>query len=94
MAVGIFHIIRAIEGTMHLRLTCFTSYGGFYFPHIDKRYNVVTDFSSPETSDHEDDESSAEAATTTSVIEQEEPEDELMEVDPEDFPETNHSPEL
>ena len=37
MAVGIFHIIRAIEGTIHLRLTCFTSYGGFYFPHIDKK---------------------------------------------------------
>ena len=91
---GIWHIKRAIEGTIHLRLTCFTSYGGFYFPHIDKRYNVVTDFSSPENSlfDEDEDMNSSEAATT--VIEEEEAEDELMEVNPEDFPDASHSPEL
>ena len=95
-AVGIWHIKRAIEGTIHLRLTCFTSYGGFYFPHIDKRYNVVSDFSSPEDSLFDDDEGrgSSEAATTPSVIEQEVSGDELMEVNPQDFPDANHSPEL
>ena len=93
---GIWHIKRAIEGTMHLRLTCFTSYGAFYFPHIDKRYNVVSDFSSPEDSLFDDDEgrSSSETATTPPVMEQEESEDELVEVNPEDFPDALHSPEL
>merc|ERR1712115_438938 len=88
---GIWHIKRAIEGTIHLRLTCFTSYGGFYFPHIDKRYNVVSDFSSPEDSLFDDDDvrSSAEAATTSSVVDQEESEEELMEVNPEDYPDAS-----
>ena len=77
LAVGTFHIVRAVEATAHLRLTCFSSYAGLYFPHIDKRYNIVTDLSSPEPSDHEDDDNSADFATTTSDVEQDESEGEM-----------------
>ena len=54
----------------------------------------MTDFSSPENSlfGEDADMDSSEAATT--VIEEEEAEDELMEVNPEDFPDTYHSPEI
>ena len=65
LARGTFCTVMAIEATKQFRLSCKAN--GFIFWHIDTRYNITRDDSSPGEPSEDEEANSADVATTTAV---------------------------